>query len=193
MTQPNCPPKKKNNDYVKSVLDPNTILLLIEGNEETPGKPIKELVFTFTLNPDDHFQFFTEDQTTRIEKACNHMKYIIRQMPNTLIDVWMDVSRTGRIHWHGTICFSSEKELKLWFMERVYTLHKQHQIEMDTIADMDKWMTYCKKVKRLWDVNLKTSEIVKDKASLKKAQTSKMFKPIESYYDIKYDPYDDNK
>lgn len=181
MTKPNEAPKQKYGSFKESILDIISVYKAIplkDGVMDYQG-----VEFTFTLNPNEYYQFWGQKMDDRITKSTNHMKFIMRNMPNTHLDVWLDVSRTGRLHWHGTIRFSSLKELKLWYLERIPTLLKQHQVEMDTIADFEVWFDYCRKSYPILGVHLETFELLKNKIATKDAQQAQFFKPISVYFD----------
>lgn len=132
--------------------------------------------YTFTLNPSDDFQFFKEDPETRITKSINHIKYIIRNNPNYHMDLFLEVSCKGRLHWHGTLLFKHNNHIKNFYLQFIPQILNNHSIEIDTIADPDKWLEYCTKSKHLFNHNIKTSDIVKFKKP-----NNKLFKPIDEY------------
>lgn len=134
--------------------------------------------YTFTVSPDDSYQFFDQLGSERITKATNHMQSILDKNHFLDIDLWIDVSRTGRIHWHGTILFKHINHIRLFYEELVHEWTKKHQLEIDTIADEGKWTEYCQKVKHLWNVNIKPD----NKFLRKLRKQDKIFhKPIDSY------------
>ena len=133
--------------------------------------------YTFTVNPSDDFQFFKEIGSERIKKAQNHMTYIIRQNPNVKINLQLEISRTGRLHWHGTLMFKHLKHVTTFFLETIPDLLTKHHIEIDTIADKAKWKEYCLKQKHLIDVNLYTDDLIKNLGKPR----NKVFKDISEY------------
>jgi len=128
----------------------------------SPDKMDLNTLYTFTISPNDDYQFWNDKESERLKKATNHMKYIMRQHINVCLWLQVDVSRNGRIHWHGTICFKYRTSLKEFYSEIIHELLTKHQIEMDTIKDLDIWTTYCNKVKHLWDITLTTESLVKN-------------------------------
>lgn len=119
--------------------------------------------YTFTVSPNDDYQFWNDKQSERLKKATNHMTYIARQYMNLDLCLYVDVSRNGRIHWHGTIRFKTRLSIKEFYTEIIHELLTKHQIEMDTIKDLEIWLSYCTKVKHLWDEKVFTNTLIKMK------------------------------
>nr|UOF80451.1 rep protein [Cressdnaviricota sp.]UOF81224.1 rep protein [Cressdnaviricota sp.] len=116
--------------------------------------------YTLTINPNDDYQFFKENMEDRIKKSVNHMNYILKNYTCLHINLQMDISRTGRIHWHGTITFPCEMSIKRFFFEIIHELLTKHIIEIDTIEDLVKWTEYMNKLKWL-NVNVSTKTCCK--------------------------------
>lgn len=141
-----------------------------------PDKVSTNVRYTFTVAPNDDYQFWNDNENGRIKKATNHMTYIVKRHPNINFVLNMDVSSTGRIHWHGTIMFKHDANIRYFYMEVIHDLLKNHQIEMDTIADIVVWDEYCHKVRKLWDITVSSS----DKLHPKVAHPI-LHKPIDEY------------
>lgn len=121
-----------------------------------------EIEYSITVSPADTFQFWNQIDSERIKKATNHMQYIIRRTPNIHYKLHLDVSRTGRIHWHGTIKFISVQAIREFYLEIIHRLLEDHKIEIDTIKDAKVWHEYCTKIKHLWDVVVQTKDVLKN-------------------------------
>ncbi len=149
-------------------------------NEPTilsPDKVTVQTVYTFTISPDDSFQFWNDISEERIKKATNHIKFLVRSLPNITINLTLDVSRKGRIHWHGTLEFKHINHVREFYLSSIPRLLKQHQIEVDTIKEMRKWSDYCAKTTHLWDITVRTSDVIK----LKTYNSKNVFKDITTY------------
>lgn len=120
-----------------NILEPK----LVEINKE----------YTFTLNPSDKYQYWDNTMDDRIKKSVDHCNKILRTYGSMKVKLHMDFSRTGRIHWHGTIRFPSTESIKIFYLKYFHELQEEHQIEMDTIEDIEKWNEYCTKLKHLVD------------------------------------------
>lgn len=143
----------------------------------SPELVLVDTEYTLTINPNDDFQFFNDIGSERIKKSENHIKYLMRKYPNFIMNLQLEVSRTGRLHWHGTILFKKQKHITDFYLEAIHDLLLKHHIEMDTIADPQKWKEYCLKGKHMMDVNLYTPEVVK---TIGKPR-NKVFKDISEY------------
>lgn len=133
--------------------------------------------YAITINPCDDYQFFKEETgDSRITKSNNHITYLIRNNPNYIFDLHLEVSRKGRIHYHGTLSFTHTNHIRNFYLEFIPKLLLSHHIEIDTISDPKKWEDYCKKSKILFNYNLKTTDIIKVKKP-----NNKLYKPIDDY------------
>lgn len=119
--------------------------------------------YSITLNPCDDYQYWSEISDERIKKSKNHMKYLIRRYCNIHMDLYLEISRTGRLHWHGTIKISHINHVREFYLVVIHELMTKHHVDVDTIEDMDKWIEYCTKGIKIINVNLMTSHVIKDK------------------------------
>lgn len=62
--------------------------------------------------------------------------------------LYLDLARTGRIHWHGTIRFRSNRQIGLFYAIMPRLLHAMN-IELDTIADPKIWDDYILKLRHI--------------------------------------------
>lgn len=137
--------------------------------------------YTFTVNPSDKHQFF--GNLDRIKEATKHINVFLRCYPKVRIYLALDMSRTGRIHWHGTIMFPTTESIRMFYEQYVHSMLETHQIEMDTIADTDKWNEYIHKVENLWDVEVRTETSCKKLAQLHPELTTKcLHKNVDDYF-----------
>lgn len=144
MTQTTKPP---NTFIKKDILEPKEIELNVK--------------YSFSVNPNDDYQFWDQLETERLSKSKNHMLCILKRNINMIIKLTIDVSRTGRIHWHGTIEFRHITTIRYFYTEFVHEILKKHTIEMDTIKDLKIWETYCSKTLHLWNVEIETPDKLK--------------------------------
>lgn len=148
-----------------SILEPKVICL--------------QTYYSITINPNDDYQFFNDIESVRIKKAENHIKYIMRKYINIRFSLYIDVSRVGRIHWHGTIMFPFINSIKFFYTEVINELLSKHHIEIDTINDSDKWFHYCTKTAHLWKVVINTDDLLN--ARLKRDLTGNAQYDITKY------------
>lgn len=112
--------------------------------------------YSFTLNPNDKRQYF--DCTDRIEKLTEFMEHELLEIPNVDIDMHMEISRNGRLHFHGTISFNTIDSIKHFYVVKMHPWQQFCNLVIETITDKDKWEEYCKKSKKIIDVNITTKK-----------------------------------
>jgi len=117
--------------------------------------------YAFTINPCDEYQFWKESGSERIKKSVDHMKRLITSYPNINMNMYIDFSKTGRIHWHGFLLFRHIDNIKYWYEEVVHKISFTHNLDMDTIKDRNVWFLYCTKVQHLWSQQISTDEVFK--------------------------------
>lgn len=106
---------------------------------------VKENVdYAMTIAPSDDHQYWNEED--RIEKFERYYKlYMIsRLLPNTF-SFNMEISPTGRLHFHGSIRFKNQKSILKFYLNDIRFLTLHNQIELDTITDNKVWSDYCHK------------------------------------------------
>lgn len=106
-----------------------------------------EKEYTFTVNPNDKYQFW--DCPDRVASAQGYMTtYFLKQMSEfAYLELQMEISPKGRIHYHGTIMFYSFCQVKNFYLETIPLLMKNYEIEIGLIEDLSDWMEYCNKGK----------------------------------------------
>lgn len=132
--------------------------------------------YTLTLNPNDRHQYF--DATNRIDKLTSYMQAKILDCPNMDVDVHMEISRKGRLHFHGTIMFCKTEHILYFYLHKINEWLESFQIEIDTISDRLKWDTYCTKSSNLIKVNINSKHVIDFSKLLKKKKNGD--------YDIQY-------
>lgn len=161
-------------------------------------------IFTFSVNPDDNFQYFEKNVAQeRLKKAEQHMESIIKAFINVDTVLYIDVSRTGRIHWHGTIMFKTLNQVRDFYLDHLNQLLQHHTVEIDTISNPEtnedysvtydedeyleqkaNWELYCSKSEKLWSNKVSSIELRKN--ALKQihkmnGKTKKLFKDFDQF------------
>lgn len=134
-------PDKGNGNYKVSIKAPEEI------KKETP--------YTLSVNPDDDHQYWHSDE--RIKNSVRWMQQTINLIKAKII-LHMEISRNGRLHYHGTITFANEKDIQRFYVLSLHSLLNKSTIEIDDISDSSCWDTYCTKSKHIIDVMVKTSD-----------------------------------
>lgn len=139
--------------------------------------------YTLTMNPDDDHQFWGVDD--RIDAVLKYFKYQVKMLSTLCnIDVYMEMSKTGRLHWHGTIEFKDYKGVKNFYLFQIHNMLKTMQIEMDTIADSEKWLTYCTKSQSLIQCHLTTADALKTAPMIKRVEYKNYFQQDVEQLDV---------
>lgn len=150
----------------------------------SPEEIVLNTKYSITINPEDSYQFWSEPMKgERIKKSTNHMRHIMRQNPNYHLDLQMETSSLGRLHWHGTILFKDDNNLLEFFLTFIHDFLTKHVIEIDIITDKEiskkykNWEAYCTKQKRFNFPRLETSEVCKTKM----VNPNRIYKDITEY------------
>lgn len=130
------------------------------GNKKLIISPemIKEgTQYALTISPSDKRQYF--DCVDRIDKLTSHIEGLLLEVPNVDFDMWMEVSRTGRLHFHGVICFKTKESIKHFYVIKINEWLSLHNLEMTTITDPKGWDEYCQKSSHLISVHITTKQV----------------------------------
>lgn len=105
-----------------------------------PENMLPNVGYAFTVSPSNTFQYFSEREN-RIGK-CVRIAYNKLNHSCIQYKLYIEVSRTGRIHYHGYIWI---KDIREFFIDVVPILKDYAQIEIDTIEDDEVWEHYITK------------------------------------------------
>lgn len=149
----------------------------------SPDKCTVSSPYTLTINPSDRFQFWSESMDSRIKKAKAHIVVVLNRLLPAQISLKIDVSRVGRIHWHGVIRFPTILSIKEFYTEDIQSLISEHQVEIDFLPDIDKWAEYCSKVEHLWKEEVSSKECAQEIKNLIMGGGSdiNVFAPMDRY------------
>lgn len=125
----------------------------------SPEEIILKEVYSITINPSDKRQYF--DCIDRVELLVEYMEKEICKVPNVDLKLHMEISRTGRLHFHGTISFNSYETITRFYKCHIHQWLEWGHINIDTIKDKEVWKTYCEKSKNIINEVLETSKIIK--------------------------------
>lgn len=132
-------------------------------------------VYAITINPSDKRQYF--DCTDRVQKLTEYMEKLILTVPNIGFHLWMECSRNGRLHFHGTISFPSYDSIRRFYVIQLHSWLDLLNIEMKVIDNVEKWNAYCIKSKHLIDVYINTYDCVTKYRSIKVDKNGIAHKP----------------
>lgn len=110
--------------------------------------------YSITLNPIDKYQFLGHQH--RVKRFRNFVYEQLLGYPGT-IKYWIEISeprgmhtqgKSGpRLHIHGYFEFDSRKQIGHFLTHTFYALLRWTSVDIDTIDDLSKWESYCKKQK----------------------------------------------
>lgn len=109
----------------------------------TNKKMLSAETYSFTVNPNDANQNWTNRLnrfTTVIKKTIRNLDFIL----SAEYELYPEISKTGRIHYHGYITILDPMEFLLYDIRQ---LDKWSKYEIDTLTDNDVWPRYIKKDK----------------------------------------------
>lgn len=113
-----------------------------------------ELIRTLTMNFNDKKQFI--DNCLRVNMVSQYYQsYLLKYLkPYANYDCYLEYSRPenwiggdkiSRIHIHGIIQFHTNESMMAFYVESAHKLFKEATSEIDTCADVDKWIKYITK------------------------------------------------
>lgn len=142
----------------------------------SPEKIVPLQMYSITLNPNDKRQFF--NCSDRIEKLTKFMEDLLLEVPNIDFVLHMEVSRTGRLHFHGTIKFNTKESIKHFFVIQIHDWLEVLHIDIDNLLDPVIWTTYCTKSRHLIDVVVSTKDVLQKYRKVKVDKNGVMHKPF---------------
>ncbi len=94
-------------------------------------------MYSLSINPS-----FNLNNTLKTDAIT--LRRLLRQIANYSHAVYavLELSKTGRLHAHGTITFLNKLSIIRFFR---FIRSQTYNIEMDTINDIQKWMAYIHK------------------------------------------------
>lgn len=108
--------------------------------------------YAITINPIDKYQFV--GRPNREYLFSNLILSIVQPMKHNLI-LYKEISEPHqmvlqgklgpRLHLHGVITFDSKTKLKQFLLHDMYSLLRIASVDIDTIEDLDHWLSYCSK------------------------------------------------
>lgn len=94
--------------------------------------------YAFTINPEDKHQFFNCNSLNRVREfhkhACERLEDIFT---STLcrVKLKLEISKKGRLHYHGWINFSDEDDIINFFLVVVHKLESYCTYDLHMIKD----------------------------------------------------------
>jgi len=96
-----------------------------------------EMSYAFSCNPGDSYQGFEQTGSDRIEHFQKHFEPTLMMLNQyAILDLHMEISKKGRLHYHGWLTFRSET-LLLFYLKFVHALMKRCTFTL-VVVDWDK-------------------------------------------------------
>lgn len=132
--------------------------------------------YTFSVNLCDDFQHWSD--ADRVEKFVKSSKLLLKHIAGiTKFQLRLEISRTGRLHWHGTIRFINYNAVRTFFVDKIIILMRRATVEIDTCQDPTVWDEYCSKSKHLFNIRISESDC------------GKLFECLSDPKGVKYLPF----
>lgn len=116
-------------------------------------EPLRE--YTFTLNPDDDHQYWAYPD--RIDMVKEWGIHVIDKL-SAQISLYIEISRLGRLHFHGTIKWNGSKQVLAFYCNELHDVLKHGQIEIGNIDSLSEWSEYCQKSKHIISLEIHTTD-----------------------------------
>jgi len=103
---------------------------------------------TFNLNPDDSRQYWDNNSVlNRIDSMESYVeKYLIPELKKyAMVEMYMEVSPKGRLHFHGVIMFTTNTYLRLFYLDYIHNILTKFTMTMGKITDKQIWYDYITK------------------------------------------------
>lgn len=131
-------------------------------NVIAPEDILLNTMYTFTISWSDHYQYWGEN--LRIDKNYLASAKLLHDIkPEFFLN--MEVSKNGRLHWHGYILFKDYDSVRDFYVNSLYKIEMKAIMEIDTITDIQKWEDYIVKQTKFMNKTLSNQiafDVVKD-------------------------------
>lgn len=104
--------------------------------------------YAFTISPQKDFGLVGIDYYT---KAMGYMAMKINKLSNCDIFIYPELSKLGRLHFHGWIKII---HVLYFYLTDIKVLCDIGSFEIDTISEPDKWLTYVTKQNKIYEDKL---------------------------------------
>lgn len=138
----------------------------MENNSPSDSKVFyrPDIWYSLTICPNDKRQYCRDGD--RLHKCHSYMYEKTIAWPQHGIIYWLQpelseprksgfdkngqpTNMGGRYHWHGMIKFTTNKAVLYWLLYGLSYLMIDCILDIDTIADMETWKSYCEKQKMI--------------------------------------------
>lgn len=104
--------------------------------------------YSISLSPSDRQQYYESKDRVCKFKTQWYGRFLIHLSPYASYDLYMEVSKEGRLHFHGTIQI---KDILNFYLISIPFMRDNMTYEIDTIKDLAEWLKYCTKQAHLFE------------------------------------------
>lgn len=110
-----------------------------------PEDVVEGTEYTFSFNPEEQplFQRFYSMTLNNLKDWSQQQDNVFRSLKYCKINVVMEISSGGRLHYHGYITITDTVN---FFLKTIKHLKHYGTYEIDVITDPDKWSAYVYKM-----------------------------------------------
>lgn len=99
--------------------------------------------YALTLNPSDKYQHF--ESGSRLATVIKELTEVLCLYSHLSFQLWLEVSKKGRLHWHGYCKTEEEKDKNLFFIHGLPRLLRRCTMVIRDINDDVEWDKYVHK------------------------------------------------
>ena len=126
--------------------------------------------YAITINPSDDYQYFKSED--RLKEFTEFWQIYIQTL-QCQIKLNLEVSKLGRLHWHGHIKFHTQKNINMFYINNVHALSLRSMHLIKPITEPEEWNTYISKSKHMFDVKIETTDANIKRLSMAEVSASK--------------------
>lgn len=111
--------------------------------------------YAITINPSDDYQYWNKEDRVNLFKT--YWQNSINKM-SAEIHMILEISKTGRLHWHGYITFHTKQNILDFYVDYMHDLMSRSMVLIKNIEDEEGWEAYLTKCKHLIDEKIGTTD-----------------------------------
>lgn len=123
--------------------------------------------YAFTVNPSDFHQYWQCNSGHRVENFVHKSRQLLIRMlaPHAQYRMRLEISKGGRLHYHGYISFNSKAQIRDFFVTVIhklqsfctYDLHQIKDLRTDGSSFKGTWKQYVNK-QSFWKIWIKDTD-----------------------------------
>lgn len=164
--------RSKKTSVATSSVSPQEMDQFVDGSQYSPSpEEVKvDIEYAITINPSDTYQYFSSHD--RIKEFTDFWQVYINTMACE-IKLCLEVSKMGRLHWHGIIKFHTQKNINTFYVSNIHALSLRCMHIIKPIASKADWDVYISKSKHMFDISISTTDANIKRLSMVETITNK--------------------